>query len=213
MSLVRQVTAPPSGRAVSDADPLYFDLAVHPDPLRVSPSSGAPVKGDLIVVASLAAEVPVECRSFTVTLKVGSGENDLCSSLTGVTGRISLAGWTGTVNASAGTLTFAPGPGVPAQTEFGPDTGVTFQVMGLPVNQRVGISQVDTSAPPGARRARPTGSHRPPAWASASSRSASICGRSSPSRRAFPRAARSPSAGTRVPPPLSRCTTTVSRTP
>lgn len=146
MSLVRQVTAPPSGKAVSDADPLYFDLAVHPDPLRVSPASGGPAKGDLIVVASLAADAPVECRSFTVTLKVGPGENDLCSSLTGVTGRISLAGWTGTVNASAGTLTFAPGTGIPAQTEFGPDTGVTFQVMGLPVNQRVGLSQVDISA-------------------------------------------------------------------
>ncbi|MFD9356104.1 hypothetical protein [Streptomyces sp. NPDC060031] len=146
MSLVRHVTAPPSGRATADTDPLYFDLAVHPDPLRVSPSSGAAAKGDLIVVASLAAEAPVECRSFTLTLKVGAGENDLCSSLTGVTGRISLAGWTGTVNASAGTLTFAPGPGASAQTEFGPDTGVTFQVMGLPVNQRVGLSQVDISA-------------------------------------------------------------------
>ncbi|MFF2791193.1 hypothetical protein ACFVT6_31315 [Streptomyces sp. NPDC058049] len=146
MSLVRHVTAPPSGRATADTDPLYFDLAVHPDPLRVSPSSGAAAKGDLIVVASLAAEASVECRSFTLTLKAGAGENDLCSSLTGVTGRISLAGWTGTVNASAGTLTFAPGPGAPAQTEFGPDTGVTFQVMGLPVNQRVGLSQVDISA-------------------------------------------------------------------
>ncbi|MFI6475756.1 hypothetical protein ACIBL5_36645 [Streptomyces sp. NPDC050516] len=50
------------------------------------------------------------------------------------------------MNASAGTLTFAPGPGVPAQTEFGAETGVTFQVMGLPVNQRVGLSQVDIGA-------------------------------------------------------------------
>ncbi|MFE2551771.1 hypothetical protein ACFXGI_24930 [Streptomyces sp. NPDC059355] len=41
MSLVRHVTAPPSGRATAaGTDPLYFDLAVHPDPLRVSPSSG-----------------------------------------------------------------------------------------------------------------------------------------------------------------------------
>uniref|UniRef100_A0AAU2V9R7 Uncharacterized protein n=1 Tax=Streptomyces sp. NBC_00003 TaxID=2903608 RepID=A0AAU2V9R7_9ACTN len=152
MSLVRHLVAPPAGRATADTDPLGFDLAVNPDPLRISPSTGAPAKGDLIVVASLDAEAPVECRAFTVTLKVGPGETDLCSSLSGVTGRISLAGWTATLNAAAGTLTFAPGQGVPAQTEFGTDTGVTFQVMGLPINQRVGLSQVDIGAswrPPG----------------------------------------------------------------
>ncbi|QIB47785.1 hypothetical protein [Streptomyces aureoverticillatus] len=146
MSLVRQMLAPPAGRSTADTDPLAFDLAVTPDPLRVSPSEGDPATGDLIVVASLASPVPVECRSFTVTLKVGPGGGDLCSSMTGVTGTISLAGWTGTVNAAAGTVTFAPGSGAPAQAEFRSETGVTFQVMGLPVNQRVGVSQVDISA-------------------------------------------------------------------
>ncbi|MFF2127096.1 hypothetical protein ACFVW1_17145 [Streptomyces olivochromogenes] len=146
MSLVRHMVAPPVGTATADTDPFDFDLAVNPDPLRISPSSGDPARGDLIVVTSLASQAPVECRSFTVTLKLGPGEDDLCSSLSGVTGHISLAGWTATVNEAARTLTFAPGQGAPAHTEFGPEAGVTFQVMGLPVNQRVGLSQVDIGA-------------------------------------------------------------------
>ncbi|MFE2864987.1 hypothetical protein [Embleya sp. NPDC059259] len=143
MTLVRHVAAPATGTAGSGADPLHFDLSANPDPLRISPSSGSPVKGDLIVVATPAAEAPVECRSFTITLKVGPGEGDLCSSLSGVTGRISLAGWTANVNESARTLTFTPGPDAP--TEIGAGGGVTFQAMGLPVNQRIGLSQVDIS--------------------------------------------------------------------
>ena len=145
MSLVRHVVAPPAGRTTA-TDPLAFDLLVNPDPLRISPSSGTPVTGDLIVVASLAAETPVECQSFTVTVRVGPGEQDLCSSMSGVTARISLEGWQATVNAAAGSVTFAPRPGTPAQLTFDADTGLTFQLMGLPVNQRVGLSPVDISA-------------------------------------------------------------------
>ncbi|GLZ37935.1 hypothetical protein [Actinokineospora sp. NBRC 105648] len=147
MSLVRHLVAPPAGRTSSAAtDPLVFDLSVNPDPLRISPSSGPPAKADLMVVASLAGESPVECRSFTLTLRVGTGETDLASSLSGVTARISLEGWQGTVNATARTVTFAPAPGSPPQTVFDADTGVTLQVIGLPVNQRIGLSQVDVEA-------------------------------------------------------------------
>ncbi|MBB6421510.1 hypothetical protein [Streptomyces sp. AK010] len=145
MSLVRHVVAPPAGRTTA-TDPLAFDLLVNPDPLRISPSSGAPATGDLIVVASLAAETPVECQSFTVTVRVGPDEQDLCSTMSGVTANISLEGWQATVNATAGSVTFAPRPGTPAQLTFDTDTGLTFQLMGLPVNQRVGLSPVDISA-------------------------------------------------------------------
>ncbi|MFD9389890.1 hypothetical protein ACFWBB_03830 [Streptomyces sp. NPDC060000] len=148
MSLVRHVVAPPPGRTITTAtDPLALDLLVNPDPLRISPSSGDdPATGDLIVVASLAAQTPVECKSFTVAVRVGEGEQDLCSSMSGVTARISQEDWQGTVNATAGTVTFAPRPGTPAQLTFDTDTGLTFQVMGLPVNRRVGPTPVDISA-------------------------------------------------------------------
>ncbi|WP_031029848.1 hypothetical protein [Streptomyces sp. NRRL WC-3725] len=145
MSLVRHVVAPPAGRTTA-TDPLAFDLLVNPDPLRVSPSSGDPATGDLIVVASLAAETPVECQSFTVTVRVGPDEQDLCSTMSGVTANISLEGWQATVNATAGSVTFTPRPGTPAQLTFDAGTGLTFQLMGLPVNQRVGLSPVDISA-------------------------------------------------------------------
>lgn len=143
MSLVRQMVAAPAGRTGTENEPLAFDLSTNPDPLRISPSTGAPATGDLIVVATLAAETPVECRSFTVGVPVGPDEGDLCADLSGVTARISLEGWQGSVDAAAGTVTFAPEPGTPAQTEVDADTGLTFQVMGLPVNQRIGISQVN----------------------------------------------------------------------
>ncbi|MFJ2847564.1 hypothetical protein ACIPD2_38980 [Streptomyces griseofuscus] len=153
MSLVRQMVAAPAGRTGDAAEPLAFDLSTNPDPLRISPTNGDAATGDLVVVASLAAETPVECRSFTVWVRMGEGEADLCQDLDGVTARISLAGWKGSADPAAGTVTFAPEPGTPAQTEVDADTGVTFQVMGVAVNQRIGLSQVDIGAswrPPGA---------------------------------------------------------------
>ncbi|MEU4745823.1 hypothetical protein AB0G02_35910, partial [Actinosynnema sp. NPDC023658] len=147
MSLVRQMVAPAAGRtSTAVTDPLAVDVSTNPDPLRISPSSGDPVTADLMVIVSLAADTPVECRSFTLTLRVGDSETDLVSSLSGVSARTSVEGWQGTVNAAAGTVTFAPRSGSPAQMTFDAETGVTLQVMNLPVNQRIGLSQVDVTA-------------------------------------------------------------------
>ncbi|OPC84573.1 hypothetical protein B4N89_29880 [Embleya scabrispora] len=148
MTLVRHLVAPASGRIAAANDPLFFDLAVNPDPLRVSPSEGTPGFGDLIFITSLAEPRTIEVRGFEVAFRVGDAEADLALDVRDLQTRISLAGWTGTTTTASGrcTTVFAPASDEPPHTAFDASTGVTFQAVGLSVNRLVGSSVVTVSA-------------------------------------------------------------------
>ncbi|MFJ7280707.1 hypothetical protein [Kitasatospora sp. NPDC098663] len=141
MATIQQITATenPDGQTGTQADapPLYFELNTNPDPVRVSPTSGDPVRADLILVGSRRSGSTIDCSKIIIRVPTGDKSPDLTADLNSVTAQISLADWTATTDTAAKTITFTP---TSDHATIGPDQGVTVQLMGMRINTQVGSS-------------------------------------------------------------------------
>lgn len=140
MGLVMERRAPVGGRADHEDEVLRLDLHTNPDPLRVSPSTGDPVLGDLVLIGT--PRRIVECSAITVTVPIGPDPADLAADFAALEPRSNLPGWTASADQTTGRVTFTPGSG---PVTLNPRIGVSVQLMGLTMNREPGIARLGVS--------------------------------------------------------------------
>ncbi|MFH9355187.1 hypothetical protein [Kitasatospora sp. NPDC017646] len=147
MSLtVSQSVAPAeAGTASADESGLAYEMNTNPDPVRVSPATGALEKADIVVVGSHLGFNPIEIRRVTVGFPVGDLSHALTEHLKEIEATLNHAGtsWTASHNEAEQEIVFnAPG----GATVVDPGQGVTIQLRNIPVNRQLGTVPLTVTA-------------------------------------------------------------------
>ncbi|MFE4971389.1 hypothetical protein ACFRAR_04640 [Kitasatospora sp. NPDC056651] len=123
--------------ASSDQSGLAYEMTTKPDPVRVSPATGALEKADIVIVGSHQGFNPIEIRRITVGFPIGDLSHALTEHLKEIEATVNHAGasWTPSHNEPEQEIVFnAPGGAVVVN----PGQGVTIQLRNIPVNRQVG---------------------------------------------------------------------------
>ncbi|MFI5520549.1 hypothetical protein [Streptomyces platensis] len=126
----------------ADREPLLsYVLTTDPDPLTASEEnpSTPEERGELIIVGSRRHRDPADVERIRVKVPAGTLSPDLATNLSSATARISLDGWTGTLNESSDEFVFTPAG---SYETIGPDTGFTIQLSQIPISRKVGTAPV-----------------------------------------------------------------------
>lgn len=139
MSLtVSQSVAPDEAEIASpDQSGLAYEMTTNPDPLRVSPATGALEKADIVIVGSHQGFNQIEVRRISVGFPVGDLSHALTEHLKEIEATVNHGGtsWTPSHNDAEQEIVFnAPGGAVVVD----PGQGVTIQLRNIPVNRQVG---------------------------------------------------------------------------
>ncbi|MGW3014103.1 hypothetical protein ACWC9R_35520 [Streptomyces sp. NPDC001219] len=123
-------------------DPLLsYVVTTTPSPLKASPENPqAPEEiGEVVISASRQSGTPADVRSIRLKVPAGTMSPDLATDLAKVTPRITLAGWSGRLDAAAKEFVFSPAA---SHTPIGPDLGFTIQLSDIPISRKVGTAPV-----------------------------------------------------------------------
>ncbi len=115
---------------------LDYAINTTPDPLQASPATGNPNQASLVLVVSNSSGDNITCKSITLSFRIGTNAEDLCSDPTGISSSIP-SGWK--VNQQGGQFTFQPDTAKDGQIG---GSGLSFRLSGINVNQQPGTTQV-----------------------------------------------------------------------
>ncbi|MFG2530907.1 DUF6603 domain-containing protein [Streptomyces sp. NPDC048516] len=132
------------------SEPAGLDWGIG-NTIKISGTAYAPLKaseenpstpeerGELIIVGSRRHRDPADVERIKVKVPAGTFSPDLATNLSSVTARISLDGWTGTLNESSDEFVFTPAG---SYETIGPDTGFTIQLSRIPISRKVGTAPI-----------------------------------------------------------------------
>jgi microcystin-dependent protein len=115
---------------------LSYAVSTDPDPLQVSPTTGAPTEATLTIVVSNNTHQYIECTSLSFSFLQGTLAKDLFSDSTGIASS-APSGWSITQNG----VLFTAKPNSSSDGKIGPD-GLPFVLSSIKVNEQVGTTDM-----------------------------------------------------------------------